>query len=65
MKFIKIHTAESNVEILVSIDRIISISECDDDTCFIEVYVDSKDNSIGYYTVELYSEIKFQLLNNK
>lgn len=65
MKFITIHEAETNTEILVPIDRIISIHECDDSTCFVEVYVDRKDNGYGYYTAELYSEIKFQLLNNK
>lgn len=62
MKFVIIHQFETNTEILIPVDRIISLHECDDGTCFVELHIDKKD-SCGYFTAELYSEIKFQLLN--
>lgn len=62
MKFIEVHEKETNIKVLIPLDKIITISQSHEDlTAFIETAVDVDGNGVGFYTKELYAEIKLQL----
>lgn len=62
MKFIECHEKETNIKVLVPLDKIITISQSHQDlTAFIETAVDVDGNGVGFYTKELYVEIVMQL----
>ena len=63
MKFIECHEKETGIKVLVPLDKILSISQSHEDlTAFIETHIDIDGNAVGFYTKELYAEIKIQLL---
>ena len=63
MRFIECHEKETNIKVLVPLDKIITISQSHEDlTAFIETHIDNDGNSVGFYTKELYAEIKLQIL---
>ena len=64
MKFIECHEKETNIKVLIPLDKILSISQSHEDlTAFIETHIDIDGNGVGFYTKELYAEIKLQIKN--
>ena len=64
MKFIEVHEKETNTKVLIPLDKIVTISQSKTDlTAFIETTYDIDGNGVGFYTKELYVEIKLQLQN--
>ena len=62
MRFIECHEKETGIKLLISLDKILSISQSHEDlTAFIETHIDIDGNSVGFYTKELYAEIKLQI----
>lgn len=62
MKFIEVHEKETNVKVLVPLDKIMTISQSHEDlTAFIETSYDVDGNGVGFYTKELYAEIVLKL----
>ena len=62
MKFIECREKETNIKILVPLDKILTISQSPDDlTAFIETHIDENGDGVGFYTKELYVEILQQL----
>ena len=64
MRFIECHEKETNIKVLIPLDKILSISQSHEDlTAFIETHIDIDGNGVGFYTKELYAEIKLQIKN--
>ena len=64
MKFIECHEKETGIKVLIPLDKILSISQSHEDlTAFIETHIDIDGNGVGFYTKELYAEIKLQIKN--
>ena len=62
MKFIECHEKEMGIKVLIPLDKILSISQSHEDlTAFIETHIDIDGNGVGFYTKELYAEIKLQI----
>ena len=62
MKFIEVHEKETNIRVLVPLDKILSISQSPRDlTAFIETSIDENNDGVGFYTKELYVEILRQI----
>lgn len=62
MRFIECHEKETNVKVLVPLNRILTISQSNEDlTAFIETSTDVDGNGVGFYTKELFVEIVLQL----
>lgn len=61
MNFIEIHEKDTNVKMLVPVDKILSVTQCPNTlTAFIETLNTGKD-CYGIYTTELYVEVKAKL----
>ena len=64
MKFLQCSERETNIKVLIPLDKILSISHStDDNSAFIETHIDENNDGIGFYTKETFDEIVEQLIN--
>lgn len=65
MKFIECHEEKTNIRVLIPYDKILSISENENGTAFIETHIDIDGNGVGFNTKELYAHLvlKLKILN--
>lgn len=61
MNYIECRERNTGCRVLVNLDKIISISQDDDLTAFIETNIDSEGYPIGFGTKELFVEIVKQI----
>ena len=63
MNFIECRERETNIKVLIPLNKILSISQSPDDkTAFIETHIDINGDGVGFYTKETFDEIKAQLV---
>jgi len=64
MKYIIVHEKETNIKVLVPLDKILTISQIHEDlTAFVETSIDVDGNGVGFQTKELFAEIVLQIKN--
>ena len=64
MKYIIVHEKETNIKVLVPLDKILTISQLHEDlTAFVETSIDVDGNGVGFQTKELFAEIVIQIKN--
>ena len=64
MKYIIVHEKETNIKVLVPLDKILTISQLHEDlTAFVETSIDVDGNGVGFQTKELFAEIVLQIKN--
>ena len=61
MNYIECREKNTGYRVLVNLDKIVSISQNDDLTAFIETNIDSEGYAIGFGTKELFVEIVKQI----
>lgn len=63
MKFIECREKETNIKVLIPLNKVLSISQSPDDkTAFIETHIDINGDGVGFYTKETYDEIMTRLV---
>ena len=61
VSFLEVTEKQDNIKVILPLSEIRSITQCNDLSAFIETGLDSKGNSTGFYTKELFAKIKLQL----
>ena len=60
-QFLEVMEKEDNIQVLIPVKNIMSISVCSDGLAFIETGLDNKGFSTGIFTTETYADIKKKL----